>query len=51
MNQWTKKRDILSEKYCSEDSLKRAKEVLHKDDQSEEAFLGAQGVLLLHGLI
>lgn len=45
------KRDILREKYCSEDALKNACEVLQRDEQSEEAFLGAQGVLLLHGLI
>jgi hypothetical protein len=31
--------------------LNQARELLQKDDQSEEAFLGAQGVLMLHGLI
>ncbi|MCE3234947.1 MAG: hypothetical protein K0Q50_1127 [Vampirovibrio sp.] len=51
MSQWTKKRDVLREKYCSEDALKQAKELLQKDEQTEEAFLGAQGILLLHGLI
>jgi hypothetical protein len=51
MNHWVKPRDILRDKYCSEDALKRAKELLQKDEQTEEAFLGAQGVLLLHGLI
>lgn len=51
MKHWLKKRDILSEKYCSEDALQHAKEVLQRDEQSEEAFLGAQGILLLNGLI
>lgn len=51
MNGWTKKRDILKEKYCSEDALNKAEQLLRADDQSEEAFLGAQGVLLLQGLI
>jgi predicted kinase len=51
MNNWNRKRDILRERYCSEDVLRKAKEVLQKDEQSEEAFLGAQGILLLHGLI
>jgi hypothetical protein len=51
MNNWTKKRDILAEKYGSDDALNRAKELLQATEQTEEAFLGAQGVLLLHGLI
>ena len=51
MNQWVKQRDVLREKYCSEEALNQAKELLQKDEQSEAAFLGAQGVLLLHGLI
>lgn len=51
MNNWRKQQDILREKYCNNDVLKRAVEVLHSDDQTEEAFLGAQGILLLHGLI
>jgi hypothetical protein len=45
------KRDILREKYGNEDSLKLARDVLQKEEQSEEAFLGAQGILLLHGLL
>lgn len=51
MNGWIKKRDILNDKYRSEDALNKAKKLLQADDQTEEAFLGAQGVLLLHGLI
>lgn len=51
MSHWTKKRDVLREKYCSEDALKQAKELLQKDEQTEEAFLGAQGILILHGLL
>lgn len=51
MNQWNRKRDVLREKYCSEDALSQAKELLQKDEQTEEAFLGAQGILLLHGLL
>jgi hypothetical protein len=50
MNVWVKKRDILRE-YCSDELLKQARELLQKEDQSEEAFLGAQGVFMLHGLI
>ena len=48
---WNQKRDLLREKYSNEDVLKQAKELLQKDEQSEEAFLGAQGILMLHGLI
>jgi hypothetical protein len=44
-------RERWSEKYGSLEILNVAKEVLQKEDQSEEAFLGAQGVLMLHGLI
>ncbi|HEY9745603.1 MAG TPA: hypothetical protein V6C99_05245 [Oculatellaceae cyanobacterium] len=51
MNTWVKQRDMLREKYCNEELLRQARELLQKEDQSEEAFLGAQGVLLLHGLI
>lgn len=50
MSTWVKQRDILRE-YCSDELLNQARELLAKDDQSEEAFLGAQGVLMLHGLI
>lgn len=45
------KRDILKEKYGSEESLNRAQKVLHCDEQTEEAFLGAQAILMLHGKI
>lgn len=48
---WNKKRDVLREKYGSEDALKQAKELLVKDEQSEEGFLGAQAILMLQGLI
>ena len=41
----------LLERYCHEDIVKQAREVLQQDEQSEEAFLGAQGVLMLCGLI
>ena len=51
MKRWVKERDILRDRYCSEELLKQARELLLQDEQSEEAFLGAQGVLLLHGLI
>lgn len=51
MNAWVKQRDILRDKYGSDELLTQARELLQKEDQSEEAFLGAQGVLLLHGLI
>lgn len=48
---WFQKRDMLREKYCSEDSLQQARELLQKDEQTEEAFLGAQAVLLLQGFL
>ena len=51
MNNYNRKRDILRERYSNEDALRKANEVLQKGEQSEEAFLGAQGVLLLNGLI
>lgn len=51
MMQWHKKRDTLREKYGSEEALKQARELLLKDEQSEEAFLGAQAVLMMQGLL
>lgn len=51
MMSWNKKRDTLREKYGSEEALKQAKELLLKDEQSEEGFLGAQAILMLQGLI
>lgn len=51
MNNLKKKQDLLRERYGSEDVLMKARAVLQSDEQSEEAFLGAQGILLLHGLI
>jgi len=52
MKKWiSKNRDVLHEKYCSEEALNQAKELLQRDEQSEEAFLGAQGVLMLQGML
>ncbi|WP_373531992.1 hypothetical protein [Vampirovibrio sp.] len=51
MMQWHKKRDTLHDKYGSDEALKQAKDLLLKDEQSEEAFLGAQAVLMLQGLL
>lgn len=48
---WNQKRDVLREKYGNEEALKQARELLVKDEQSEEGFLGAQAVLMLQGLI
>ncbi|MEB3286774.1 MAG: hypothetical protein VKJ04_04670 [Vampirovibrionales bacterium] len=47
---WHKK-DILKERFGSSHALGFAKNVLESDEQSEEAFLGAQAVLMLQGLI
>ncbi len=43
--------DILTEKFNNNRMLTVAKEVLAEGEQSEEAFLGAQGILLLNGLL
>ncbi len=43
--------DVLSEKFTNNRMLSIAKEVLSDNEQSEEAFLGAQGNLLLNGLL
>lgn len=51
MNQWSKKRDVLQEKYCNEEALQQARQMLQLDEQSEDAFLGAQAVLMLQGLL
>ena len=51
MNGWIKKRDVLKDKYRSEEALNKARKLLQADDQTEEQFLGAQGVLLLNGLL
>lgn len=56
---WTKpssghmmrKRDILQDKFGSTFALEKARKLLEADEQTEEAFLGAQAVLLLQGLI
>jgi hypothetical protein len=47
---WTKQ-DILNDRFGNSKALLKAKAVLESDEQSEEAFLGAQAVLLLQGLI
>jgi hypothetical protein len=47
-----KDQDILSQKFCKKSVLTTAKQLLSTDeDISEEVFLGAQGVLLLNGLL
>jgi hypothetical protein len=43
--------DNILDRFCDEDILEKAQAVLRQDEQSEEAFLGAQGVLFLRGLI
>lgn len=43
--------DVLAEKFCNDEILQVAKLLLGKPDQSEEEFLGAQGVLLINGLL
>lgn len=43
--------DILSEKYMSNDMVSLAHRVLTEGDQAEEDFLGAQGILMLNGLL
>lgn len=45
------KRDILKEKFGNQQALEKARKMLEHDDQTEEQFLGAQGILILHGLI
>jgi hypothetical protein len=51
MNPWFKKRDVLQEKYGNAEALQIARQLLHLEEQSEDAFLGAQAVLLLQGLL
>ncbi len=43
--------DILTEKFSNDRMLTVARETLSSGEQSEEAFLGAQGILLLNGLL
>ena len=45
-----RKENVLS-KYRRPEMLKLAQDLLNAQEQSEEAFLGAQGVLLLNGLL
>ena len=53
MIQWfkNKNREVLEEKYCRDEVVEKALAMLSREDQSEEGFLGAQGVLMLCGLI
>jgi hypothetical protein len=37
--------------FCDNEVIEEAQAVLCQDEQSEEAFLGAQGILLLAGLL
>lgn len=41
----------LNTKYCTDQALHAAQQVLSSENITEEEFLGAQGVLLLNGLI
>ncbi len=43
--------DMLETKYCKPDVIRMANEMLQREEQSEEAFLGAQGVLMICGLL
>jgi hypothetical protein len=51
MAQWEKRRDILRERYCNDDVIHQALDVLQREEQSEEAFLGAQVIMLLCGFL
>lgn len=51
MKEWRKQRDLLCEKYATDEALSKAKALLSLHDQSEEGFLGAQAVLILKGLL
>ncbi len=46
-----RKRDVLEQKFGTNNALEKARQLLEAKDQSEEAFLGAQVVMLLHGMI
>ncbi len=50
MNKTTNTDDILK-KYLDDRFLNVAKETLVATDQSEEAFLGAKAILLMHGIL
>jgi len=43
--------DLLSAKYMSEAMVQAARDILGQHEQTEDAFLGAQAVLLLNGLL
>lgn len=44
-------KDILSDRFCNPNALSKAREILKDENISEEAFLGAQGVLMINGLL
>lgn len=43
--------DILAKRYVKPNLLNTAQELLREDELTEEAFLGAQGVLLINGML
>jgi hypothetical protein len=43
--------DMLATRYRKPTMLNAAQTLLNDEEVSEEAFLGAQGVLLIHGLL
>ena len=46
-----RKSDILRERFGDNSILAKARKLLEADDQTEEGFLGAQTVFLIHGLL
>ena len=46
-----RKSDVLREKFGTNNALEKARQLLEATDQTEEAFLGAQAIMLLHGMI
>ena len=51
MRKEVRKQDKLNRRFKTDEALEYAKRMLEAPDQSEEEFLGAQGGLLLHGLL
>ena len=45
------KDDHFSKRFATDDMINAAKDILNEAEQTEEAFLGAQAVLLLNGLL
>jgi hypothetical protein len=43
--------DTVMNRFCDAHYVDLARTILSRDDQSEEAFLGAQAILLLNGLL